>query len=96
MLEADYHSPAERRLGAFHRDVAREGRPPRRGAGGMGVYRAQDRRLGRDVAVKILRESFARDTERMRRFKQEARAVSLSIHPGWPLPDTAFSFPFQV
>lgn len=37
---------------------------------------ARDTRLGREVAVKILPESFARDGERMRRFEQEARAVA--------------------
>jgi serine/threonine protein kinase len=52
------------------------------GAGGMGeVYRAHDSRLGRDVAVKILPESFARDAERMRRFEQEARAIAALNHP---------------
>jgi Tol biopolymer transport system component len=52
------------------------------GAGGMGeVYRARDTRLGRDVAVKVLPEAFARDPERMRRFEQEARAVAALNHP---------------
>lgn len=52
------------------------------GAGGMGeVYKAHDTRLGRDVAVKVLPESFARDAERMHRFEQEARAVASLSHP---------------
>jgi serine/threonine protein kinase/Tol biopolymer transport system component len=52
------------------------------GAGGMGeVYRARDARLGRDVAIKILPEAFARDEDRMRRFTQEARAVAALNHP---------------
>jgi eukaryotic-like serine/threonine-protein kinase len=52
------------------------------GAGGMGeVYRAHDTRLGRDVALKILPESFAFDHERLRRFEQESRAVGSFNHP---------------
>jgi len=52
------------------------------GAGGMGeVYRARDSRLGRDVALKILPESFARESDRLHRFEQEARAVATLNHP---------------
>jgi len=52
------------------------------GAGGMGeVFRARDTRLERDVAIKILPESFAQDPERLRRFEQEARAIGALSHP---------------
>ena len=52
------------------------------GAGGMGeVYRAHDAKLGRDVAVKILPEAFARDPERLARFQREARALASLNHP---------------
>jgi serine/threonine protein kinase len=52
------------------------------GAGGMGeVYRARDARLERDVAIKILPQTLARDQDRLRRFEQEARAVAALNHP---------------
>jgi len=52
------------------------------GSGGMGdVYLAHDTRLGRNVALKLLPSSFTRDEERVRRFAQEARAVSALNHP---------------
>src|SRR6202047_4691031 len=52
------------------------------GAGGMGeVYRARDPRLGREVAIKVLPAGSAGDSERMRRFEQEARATAALSHP---------------
>jgi serine/threonine protein kinase/Tol biopolymer transport system component len=52
------------------------------GAGGMGeVYLAQDTRLGRKVALKLLPRAFTRDPERLRRFQQEALATSALNHP---------------
>ncbi|MGH7680420.1 MAG: protein kinase domain-containing protein, partial [Candidatus Eiseniibacteriota bacterium] len=52
------------------------------GAGAMGeVYRARDPRLGRDVAVKVLPPAFAADSDRLRRFEQEARAIATLSHP---------------
>ena len=52
------------------------------GAGGMGeVYRARDIRLDRIIAVKVLPELIASDTERLRRFEQEAKAVAALSHP---------------
>jgi Tol biopolymer transport system component len=54
----------------------------RLGRGGTGdVYRAWDRRLERDVALKILRERSERDPERVQRFIAEARAASSLNHP---------------
>ena len=52
------------------------------GAGGMGeVYRAKDTRLGRDVAIKVLPVSMAKDADRLRRFEQEAQTVAALNHP---------------
>jgi eukaryotic-like serine/threonine-protein kinase len=52
------------------------------GAGGMGeVYRARDTKLGRDVALKIVPEEFARDADRMVRFQREAKFLASLNHP---------------
>ena len=52
------------------------------GAGAMGeVYRARDTKLGRDVAIKVLRPVVASEPGRLRRFEQEARAASTLNHP---------------
>ncbi len=52
------------------------------GAGSMGeVYRARDSRLGRDVAIKVLPFFLSNDSDRLRRFEQEARAAAALNHP---------------
>src|SRR6266851_5142282 len=52
------------------------------GAGGMGeVYRARDEKLNRDVAIKVLPAALSQDTDRLRRFEQEAQAAGALNHP---------------
>ena len=52
------------------------------GAGGMGeVYRAHDTRLKRDVAIKVLLEVFAQDSDRLARFQREAELLATLNHP---------------
>src|ERR1700686_596589 len=51
------------------------------GAGGMGeVYQAHDTKLRRDVAIKVLPEAFARDSERLARFQREAKMLAQLNH----------------
>jgi serine/threonine protein kinase/tetratricopeptide (TPR) repeat protein len=52
------------------------------GKGGMGeVFRAKDQRLGRDVAIKVLPEEFAKDADRVARFQREAKLLASLNHP---------------
>jgi serine/threonine protein kinase len=54
----------------------------RLGKGGMGeVYQARDQKLGRDVAIKVLPDEFARDTDRVARFQREAKILASLNHP---------------
>ena len=53
------------------------------GSGGMGeVWRARDRRIGRDVAIKVLPDAYVAGEELLQRFEQEARAAGSLNHPG--------------
>jgi serine/threonine protein kinase len=52
------------------------------GAGGMGeVYRARDTKLGREVAIKVVPDAFAQNTDRMARFEREAQLLASLNHP---------------
>ncbi|HEX5735525.1 MAG TPA: protein kinase [Blastocatellia bacterium] len=71
----EFSSEAEQAIGPYN-IIGQIGR------GGMGeVYLAQDTRLGRRVALKLLPSRFTSDQDRLRRFKQEARAASALNHP---------------
>ncbi|NIZ93600.1 Stk1 family PASTA domain-containing Ser/Thr kinase [Kineococcus rubinsiae] len=66
-----------RRIDGRYRVLARIGR------GGMGVvYRAEDERLEREVAVKVLRADLAHDLEARQRFVREAKSAARLAHPG--------------
>jgi serine/threonine protein kinase len=63
------------RLGAYEIDA-------QIGEGGMGqVFRAHDTKLGRDVALKVLPDSVARDPDRLARFAREAQTLASLNHP---------------
>jgi serine/threonine protein kinase len=52
------------------------------GKGGMGeVYKAKDQKLGRDVAIKVLPEEFAKDADRVARFQREAKLLASLNNP---------------
>ena len=70
MIPANVSLTAGSRLGPYEIVVSV-------GAGGMGeVYRAKDTKPGREVAVKVLPEALARDSDALARFEREARAVA--------------------
>ena len=66
------------------------------GVGGMGeVYRSQDSKLGREVAIKVLPAAVSRDPERVARFSREAKLLAALNHPNiaaiYGLEDSASS-----
>ena len=62
------------------------------GAGGMGeVYRATDPRLDRDVAIKVIPEALATDSERLARFEREAKTLKGATFPIAPLSSFTWS-----
>ena len=67
---------------ALQRTIAHYRITSKLGDGGMGeVWRATDTKLGRDVAIKALPESFAGDPDRIARFQREAQILATLNHP---------------
>ena len=65
----------------IHQSIAHYQITAKLGQGGMGeVYRATDTKLDREVAIKVLPESFAQDRERLARFEQEAKTLANMNH----------------
>jgi serine/threonine protein kinase len=76
-IESPVHFLAPGTLIAGHYEVLEK-----LGQGGMGeVYRAHDRNLGRQTAIKILPEEFSKDPERLARFEREAKLLATLNHP---------------
>ncbi len=66
-----------------HRQISHYQLKRRLGIGGMGeVYLAEDTRLGRSAAIKLIRPEVASNVERKKRFLREARAAAVLSHPG--------------
>jgi serine/threonine-protein kinase len=77
----DHHKPSGKTGDLVGRTLDHYRVVARLGQGGMGVvYRAEDTRLGREVALKVLPEAVAGDDERRRRFIREARAAAVVDH----------------
>ena len=81
-LAAEMFLQKERRVNLAGREISHYRIIKLLGAGGMGeVYLAEDTKLHRQIALKILTPQFENDVERINRFKKEARAVSALNHP---------------
>ncbi|MCA1628737.1 MAG: hypothetical protein LC742_12350, partial [Acidobacteria bacterium] len=81
-LAAEMFAAREKQTSLINQDISHYRIKTLLGKGGMGeVYLAEDTKLGRRVALKILPQEFSQNAERMRRFVQEAKAASALNHP---------------
>jgi serine/threonine protein kinase len=81
-LAAEMFSQTEKRANLVGQEISHYRIIRLLGAGGMGeVYLAEDTKLHRQIALKVLTSRFESDLERIKRFKKEARAVSALNHP---------------